>query len=233
MVNLTAEMAQLWASLGPSQPGQGRVVQFVAATRGEGTSTIAREFARYVSGRASRPIWLVDLDLMGGGQHAAVASEPTRFGMLGRPAAASPDGSVFYTVQPPVTDREGKRVPDANYLSAQRAGRSNLWVTRFRREMLRAGQTPHLLPTGDYWTALRQHAEIVALDAPAADRSTAATTMAPFVDFTVLVVAAEGADTRGPAALRDAIEQSGGRCAGLVFNRGRITPPPFLKAIMP
>ena len=233
MVNLTAEMAQLWASLGPSQPGQGRVVQFVAATRGEGTSTIAREFARYASARASRPVWLVDLDLMGGGQHAAMAAEPTQFGMLGRPAAASPDGSVFYTVQPPGQDRDGRRIPDANFLSAQQAGRSQLWVTRFRREMLRAGQAAHLLPTGDYWTALRQHAEIIALDAPAAERSAAAATMAPFVDFTVLVVAAEGVDTRGPAALRDAIEQAGGRCAGLVFNRGRITPPAFLKAIMP
>ncbi len=233
MVNLTSEMAQLWGSLGPSQPGQGRVVQFVAATRGEGTSTIAREFARFVSGRAKRPVWLVDLDLMAGGQHTLIAGEPTQFGMLGRPAAASPDGSAFYTVQPPSRDREGKRIPDANYLSAQRAGRSNLWVTRFRREMLRAGQSPHLLPTGDYWAALRQHAEIVAIDAPAAERSGAAVTMAPFVDFTVLVVAAEGSDTRGPAALRDAIEQAGGRCAGLVFNRGRITPPSFLRAILP
>lgn len=233
MVNLTAEMAQLWASLGSTPSGQGRVVQFVAATRGEGTSTIAREFAKYASGRAGRPVWLVDLDLQAGSQHAAVTGDPTRFGMLGRPAAATPNGSVFFTVQPPAKDSQGKRVPDSHYLSAQQAGRSRLWVTRFRREMLRAGQTPHLIPAGDYWAALRRHADVVAIDAPSADRSAAATTVAPYVDCTVLVVAAEGRDTRGPAALRDAIEQAGGRCAGLVFNRARIAPPKFLKAILP
>ncbi len=57
--------------------------------------------------------------------------------------------------------------------------------------------------------------------------------MAPGVDCTVLVVAAEEGDARGPAALRDAIDQAGGRCAGIVFNRARIEPPRFLKAILP
>ena len=232
MVNLTSEMAQLWASLGTLPTGQGRVVQFVAATRGEGASTIAREFARFAAGRSRRPVWLVDVDLQGAVQHAAMSSEPERYGLLGRPAAASPDGSAFFTVQPPARGGQGKTIPDASYLCAQPAGRSRLWVTRFRREMLQPGQSPHLLPSGDYWTALRRHADLVAVDAPAADRSSAALTLAPFMDCTVLVVAAEGKDTRAPAALRDAIEQAGGRCAGLVFNRAQIAPPKFLKRIL-
>ena len=207
MVNLTAEMAQLWASLGSPPPGQGRVAQFVAATRGEGTSLVAREFARFAAGRASRPVWLVDLDLLAGGQHEAVSAEPERYGLLGRPAAASPDGSMFFTVQPPARNAEGRTIPDAQYLCAQPAGRSRLWVTRFRRELLRQGQSAHLVPAGDYWAAMRRHAELVVLDAPSADRSA--------------------------AALRDAIEQAGGRCAGLVFNRAEIAPPKFLKAILP
>ncbi len=233
MVNLTAEMAQLWASLGSPPPGQGRVVQFVAATRGEGTSTIAREFAHFAAGRASRPVWLVDLDLLSAPQHAAVAAEPARYGLLGRPAAASPDGSAFFTVRPAGRDRQGRRIPDAAYLSAQRAGASQMWVTRFRREMLRGGQTPQLQPGADYWQAMRRHAEAIVVDAPAADRSQAAAAMAPFMDLTVLVVSAEGQDTRGPAALRDAIEQAGGRCAGIVFNRARIEAPRFIRAILP
>ncbi len=233
MVNLTADMAQLWASLGPSPPGLGRVVQFAAATRGEGTSTIAREFARFAAGRASRPVWLVDLDLAGGGQQAAIVAETARFGLLGRPAAASPDGSAFFSIQPPARDKQGRQIPDASYLSAQNAGRSRLWVTRFRRERLAPGQTAQLLPSAGYWTALRRHAEMVIVDSPSADRSPAAAMMAPFMDLTALVVAAEGKDTRGPAALRDAIEQAGGRCAGIVFNRARIGPPGFLKAMLP
>ncbi len=233
MLNLTSEMAQLWASLGSPRPGLGRVVQFVAAGRGEGTSTIAREFARFAAARCRRPVWLVDLDLQGAGQHAAIAADPSRYGLLGRPAAASPDDTTFFTVQPPAQDRQGRRIADAAYFWVQQAGQSRLWVTRFRREMLRPGQAPHLLPGEAYWKALRRHADMAVIDAPSADRSTAAVTMAPGVDCTVLVVAAEEGDARGPAALRDAIDQAGGRCAGIVFNRARIEPPRFLKAILP
>jgi Mrp family chromosome partitioning ATPase len=231
MVNLTVEMAQLWASLGPPRPGRGRVVEFVCATRGEGCSTIAREFARFSAGRAQRPVWLVDLDLLAPGQHAAVSAEPGRYGTLGRPAVASPDGSSFFTVQPQAHDRHGRPVPDANYFSGQNAGGTKLWVTRFRRERLTGGQAPHLVPDADYWNAMRRHAELVVVDAPSADRSQAGLAMAPLMDMTVLVVAADGADTRAPAALRDAIEQAGGRCAGLVFNRSQIEPPGFVKAL--
>jgi hypothetical protein len=151
--------------------------------------------------------------------------------MLGRPAAASPDGSAFFTVQPPANDARGRLIPDGHYLCAQPAGRSRLWVTRLRREMLRPGQEVRLASQGEYWDALRRHAELVVVDAPAADRSSAALTVAPWADATVLVVAAEGPDTQAPAALRDAIEQSGGRCAGLVFNRAEIAPPKFVRRI--
>ena len=233
MVNLTAEMAQLWASLGPPRPGRGRVIEFVSASRGEGCSTIAREFARFAAGRAQRPVWLIDLDLAAPGQHADISNDPDRYGVLGRPAVASPDGSSFFTVQPPGRDRQGRAVPDANYLSGQNAEGSRLWVARFRRERLTAGQTPHLVQAPEYWNALRRHAELVVVDAPSADRSPAGLAMASLMDTTVLVVAADGADTRAPAALRDAIEQAGGHCAGLVFNRGQVETPGFLKALLP
>ena len=233
MVDLTSEMAQLWASLGAPRPGRGRVIQFVSATTGEGSSTIAREFARFGATKVNRPVWLVDLDLSGEGQAQAIGADPRRFGALGKPTAATPDGSVFFTVQPPLRDRQGRPAPDARYLYAQPAMGGKLWVTRVRRDRIRTGQQAHLLPTGDYWTALRRHADLVVLDAPAADRSSACLTVAPFVDCTVLVVSAGQPDTTAPAALRDAIVGAGGRCAGVVFNRAEVEPPPFLQAARP
>lgn len=233
MVNLTSEMAQLWASLGPSGPGRGRVVQFVSASRGEGTSTVAREFARFAAGRSTRPVWLIDLDLdSAADQHEAIIAEAGRYGELGPPSSASPDGSMFFEVQPPARNRAGAVIPDANYLFARQVGATRLWVTRFRSEMLRQGQTVKIRPSSDYWNALSRHAQWVVIDAPAAEVSSAALTVAPQVDATVLVVAAEEAGPRAPANLRDGIEQAGGRCAGIVFNRARIAPPSFLKAIL-
>lgn len=232
MVDLTSEMSQLWASLGPPPAGRARVIQFAAARTGEGTSTVAREFARLAVGRATKPVWLVDLDLTGPGQAAAIATERGLYGPLGKAAAATPDGSVFFTVQPPARDQHGRSIPDARYLTARPVGGRKLWVTSFRKDGLRAGQRVHLLPKPDYWKALRPHADLIVVDAPAATRSNGALTVAPYADFTVLVVSAGESDTQAPAQLRAAIEQAGGRCAGIVFNRAEIETPKFVRRML-
>ncbi len=48
-VDLSAEMSELWASLGAPTGGRVRVIQFVAARRGEGTSTVALELAAFAA----------------------------------------------------------------------------------------------------------------------------------------------------------------------------------------
>lgn len=232
MVDLSGEMGGLWASLGAPAPGRARVIQFAAARAGEGTSTVAREFARFAARRAGKSVWLVDLDLQASPQHAAIAADPGHYGMLGKPVSASPDGSSFLTVQPPQKTPDGLIIPDPRYVAAHQVGEARWWVTRFRREVLKGRQTVHILPGADYWNALRKHADLIVIDAPAADRSQAALTVAPFIDQTVLVVAADQADVRAPAQLRDAIATAGGRVAGVFFNRAMVEPPGFLRRIL-
>jgi Mrp family chromosome partitioning ATPase len=230
MVDLSAEMADLWGSLGAPAPGRARVVQIVAARRGEGTSTVAREFAFYAAQRAGRSVWLVDLDLGASAQHAALTVDAQRYGPLGEAQAASPDGSMFFTVQPPARTAEGQAWPDAGYLTAHKVGPAKWWVTRFRREAMQPGQTVHVLPQAGYWDALRKFADLIVVDCPSTDRSKAALTVAPFMDQTVLVVAAEQKDVQAPAVLRDSIAQAGGKVAGLFFNRVTVEEPGFLRA---
>lgn len=233
MVDLSAEMAELWGTLGAPAPGRARTIQFVGATAGEGTSTVAREFAFHAATRCARRVWLVDLDLLGSPQIADFSANTARFGPLGPPAAASPDGSSFFTVQPPLKRPDGRSWPDSRYLFAHAVGATSLWVTGFRRDALKGRQTVHVLPTGDYWTALRRHSDLIVVDAPPADRSQAALTVAQFMDDTVLVVSADQADVRAPARLRDSINNAGGACAGLFFNRTSVEPPAFLKSMLP
>jgi Mrp family chromosome partitioning ATPase len=230
MVDLSAEMADLWRSLGAPAPGLARVVQIVAARRGEGASTVAREFAQYAAQRAGRSVWLVDLDLGASAQHAAIAKEEGRYGALGEASAASPDGSMFFTVQPPARSSDGQAWPDAGYLTAHKVGPAKWWVTRFRRDAIQPGQTVHVLPQAGYWDALRRFADVIVVDCPSTDRSKAALTVAPFMDQTVLVVAADQPDVQAPAVLRDAIGQAGGKVAGLFFNRVTVEEPGFLRA---
>ena len=235
MVDLTAEMAQLWTSLGPPVPGFGRVISFVSATPGEGVSTIAREFAIFAAERVKRNVWLVELGVPASAQVGAIVAERGRYGPLGREASGSPDGSAFFVVQPPLKGADGRRWPPGRYLAGHRVDNRRLWVTRFRRELMRPGQSVQVTPGADYWNALRRHADLVVIDAPAASASQAATLVAPCADATVLVVAADQGDLQRTARLRDAVTAAGGRCAGVVFNRTspEAETPKFLKAMLP
>lgn len=232
MVDLTTEMAGLWAALGPAPAHRGRVIQFVAASTGEGVSTVAREYARLAAVRARRPVWLIDGDLTQQGQWDAVAAEPERFGRPGAAVQASPDGSAFYAVTPAMRGREGRPLAPARLMTARPVLGGRLFVTRFHTELLKAGQRVEVLGAARYWTSLRAHADTVVIDVPAAERSDMAITLAPFVDATVLVVAAETTSAEGPVALRDEIDAVGGRIAGMVMNRSNWRPPNLLKRLV-
>ena len=233
MIDLSREMEALAVRLGPPRGAVAKIVMFAAATSGEGTSTVAREFASRAARSARRGVWLVELDLMAGEQHAAIAAEPRRYGGLGSAVRASPDGAVFFAVDPKTVDPQGRPWPDDRYLAAHGVGDARFWVTRFRREALAPGQGVRLLAEGDYWRALRAHADWVVIDAPSADRSDAALAVAPHADDTVLVVSGDARDGGAASALREAVAQAGGRCPGFVFNRARREPPAFLRRLLP
>lgn len=233
MVDLSAEMAELWTSLGASPRGRPQAVEFVAAREGEGVSTVAREFAFYAARVAKRRVWLVDLDLMGQSQVDALTGDAARYGEVGPAAAATPDGSMFFTVQPALKRPDGRPWPDARYVSAHAVGDSTLWVTRFRREALRGRQAARVTGGRDYWNALRRHADLVVVDAPSVARADAGLVVGPFMDQVVIVVAADEGDARAPAALRDELTGMGARCAGLFVNRVQIETPGFLRGAAP
>lgn len=219
MVDLSAEMAELWASLGAPGVGPARVIQVTAARPREGASTVARELACHAAHKAGRSVWLVDLDLATAAQYGALAAGAHRFGELSAPMQASPDGSTFFTVQPPAQRADGRTRRDEYYLAAYRVGSARWWVTRFLRERLTGRQSVHIRSTADYWSAMRRFAEVVIVDCPSPESSRAALALAPFVDQTVLVVAADQADVQAPARFADTLGAAGGRVAGVFLNR--------------
>jgi Mrp family chromosome partitioning ATPase len=229
MVDLTTEMAGLWAALGPAPAHRGRVIQFAAAQTGEGVSTVAREFARMAAVRGRRPVWLIDGDLTQQAQMEQIAAEPDRFGRLGQQVQASPDGTAFYAITPPSRGQDGRPVAPGRLITAKACLGGRLYVTHFHMELLRAGQRAEAINDARYWTGLRAHADTIVIDAPAADRSDMALTLAPLADATVLVVAADTTEAAGPVALRDEIDAQGGRIAGVVMNRATWSPPALLK----
>jgi Mrp family chromosome partitioning ATPase len=233
MVDLASEMATLAERLGPPPGASARTVLFVAPERGAGTSTIALAFAQHVAKRAHKGVWLVELDLMKGQLHEHLSQERGVYGRLGDAVRASPTDAMFFSVTPRSRDAAGTPWPDVRYLAAHAVGQSKLWVTRFRREAIRAGQSAQILREPDYWEALKPHADYVVVDAPAADRSTAVQAVAPFMDANVLVVSAAKRNDQAVLALRDDIAAAGGRCAGLVLTHAPAEPPAFLRRMLP
>ena len=223
MVDLTEDMASLLTTLGPGPAERGRVIQFVSARKGEGASTVARAYARLAAAHARKPVWLVDADLETQGQMAAIGAHPELFGLLGKAAGASPDGSAFFTIQPPSQTSRGRPIPDSAMFLARPALGKRLWVTRLRRDSMSYDQHARVAPAPGYWRALSRHAGEVVIDAPSADRSEAALSIAPHIDASVIVLAADETDAALAADLRDAIERAGGRVAGLVLNRLRVS----------
>jgi hypothetical protein len=166
-----------------------------------------------------------------GDQHRAVNANLNRFGPCGRPAAASPDGSTFFSVQPPEAGPNGQPRSNAFYLSARPAAGGKLWVTRFHAESLKPGQTvssPGRPATGRRCAPRRVRGGRRARRGPLHRRLT----LAPVVDTSVLVLAAETGDARAPAGLKASLEEAGGKVAGLVFNRAQLQPPPFLQKLL-
>lgn len=228
MVDLTAEMAGLWTALGAAPAHRGRLVLFTSGRRGEGVSTISREFARLAAARARKPVWLVDADLAGQEQVRMMSAEPHRFGRAGEAVVGSPDGSSFFAVIPPLLNRERQPVRPARLLSAKPFLGRRLFVTNFHAEYLTASHKAVVLGQGDYWDALSRHSETVVIDAPSGDVALA---LAPYADAVVMVVR-EGLDVAEHLAFKSQLEAAGAQIKGIVLNRATYQPPKLLKKLV-
>lgn len=104
-------------------------------------------------------------------------------------------------------------------------------------EMLRVGATPLVIaaPLGGValqppaWLALiralRPQFDMVIADSPALERSFTGIVLAPHMDATVLVVAAESTRASAVRTLRDRLAEVGSNTAGVILNKRRFHVP--------
>lgn len=195
-------------------------ILFVAANRGDGTSTIARDFALIAASRAHDRVLLMDLAMPVNGQlHRA--QHRGRISAL----AEIPSVELGLPVERPGgQDEEGAAV--ATWLRFHRVRNSSLYIS----ERHEAAKPPGEEPAGmaEFWERMRQEFELVVVDCPSVADSFDPIMLASQMDAVVLVVAAES--TRAPVAqnLRDRIAEVGGPIVGVVLNRRRFHIPGFL-----
>ena len=217
MRDLREDLEPIWrmAYRLPAPEAGAKVIMFVSALSGEGTTSMAASFAAIAARRTEKPAWLVDLDLK---RNRAFSGFERRFardiGKPGRAFDASLRQPPIYTVSPAAADTRQDKL-----LTAHEIEGLSLLVTRFRRERLQSGQQVTLKSSPAWWTALRGISGCVIVDAPALDRSAAALTLAKEADGIVLVVEADRTNAIDVAgAMRD-LESKGGSVLGAVMNR--------------
>lgn len=211
MASIQAQMNGVWSAVAAATGGGGAAVMFVGARSDVGISEVARAFAEVAAARAARAAWLVDLDFFGPGQFAAYGGEQAAMkGPFDMTFATQP----FWRAQPKAAD--GSQGEGA--LVSFRTPVPKLFVSRFNRAALQAGQKMQVSPAPSYWQAVRKAIDMTVVDAPAREYSRAGLALVPDMDGVILVIDSQISDVRESIDLRDEIIGRGGRCLGIVVT---------------
>jgi hypothetical protein len=216
MRDLREYLTGVWSAASQLPAAEGvRVVQFMAARAGEGTSSLAASFARMVAETSSRPVWLLDTDFSGNPLYSAFAKGTIPgMGRPGRPLDASLGTEQIYRVDGAQGDPAL-----AKLLTVHQIEDSRLFVTRFRNERLGPGQAVHHVAAPEWWAALRLISSWVVIDAPALSQSALGLRHAQQADGVVLVIKADSTPAEEVSALRASLETAGANILGAVLNR--------------
>jgi len=204
-LGMEKEMVLLYQQIDSLLPDSPRkVIQFIAAKEGEGTSTIVWEFARTVALVLGKSVFILDADepipqsdpFVGGPPADAGGSDPT--------SLVAVEKSIY------------------------QVDRSSLSVCLFAQHATFAQKHFYSPQIENFWENLRQRFDLVLIDSPSFASSPDGIAISRRVDGVVLVLEAE--KTRWPVAenLKKQIQNNGGNVLGIAFNKRRYYIPEFL-----
>ncbi len=200
-LGLEDEMLSLYKVIETILPHlKSRIIQFISAREGEGTSTISREFAKVVADLIGHSVLLMDADRLNHSQD--------RFFDIG-------SGIDWVDVL-----RSGRNIEEAFQL----AGESKLFVSGCSNSSV---STPEIFNASfdRMCEKLRANFDLVLIDSAPLATSPDGLAIASKVDGVVLVVEAEKTRWQTVARLRDSISRVGGNILGVALNKRRFYIP--------
>jgi len=196
------EMALLYQHIDSLLGGSPKkVIQFIAAREGEGTSTIVREFARTSATILGKSVFLFDAD------SPSTRPNPGETGSGDGTGSGDPDAAdAIVPRDPPV-------------------GTAVCLIPQNSEGIRKHFYSPQI---DSFWESLRQKFDLVLIDSPPFETSPDGPAISRRVDGVVLVLEAE--KTRWPVAerLKDQVRSNGGNILGIVFNKRRYHIPEFV-----
>lgn len=183
-----------------------KVIQFIGAQPGEGTSSVLRDFAMVCAARLGKSVLLLDADSQAPCQHLLFRIDPG----VGRELVVE-DKTTFQK-------------------ALIKIGESNLYVCVYP-SLQNSSFFPRFLYSSeirDFWDELRGMFDLILIDSAPASTSPDGIRLSRFVDGVVLVLEAE--KTRRPVVenLKRQISGNGGNIIGVVFNKHRHHIPDFI-----
>lgn len=181
-----------------------KVIQFIGASEGEGTSTVVREFARVSSMIIGKPVLLLDADKRSG--------NPSLF------RGNTPENGVE-------DEWENEEKLEQAIAKIEDSNTSLSLISQNAYPYPKYFYSPKI---SVFWDKLKERFDLILIDSPPMSASPDGIAIARRVDGVVLVLEAE--KTRGPVAenLKERIQKNGGNLLGIIFNKRRHYIPEFL-----
>jgi Mrp family chromosome partitioning ATPase len=198
------EMAAIYHPIVSAMPNGKGMVLFLGTNDEDGTSTMAREFASFVSAHVGSTSLLFDAD----------RQKPSQLAHFGIRGATDIEAVVH----------DGRGIDEAIYPVRN----TGLQVTSLalrptnRPFVFGSPRTDHVL------NQLRQRFDIVVIDAPAPTGAPDMLALTAKVDGVVLVIRADQTRFHQAKRTKELIEANGGKLIGLVFNKRRFFIPDWI-----
>jgi len=199
-------MAQNIAALLPSPDKN--VIQFIGSRKGEGTSTLVREFALVSAQHSKKPVLLVEADLAQPSQYQAFGIE-----------AKSPLDHVL---------NDGKALEAV----VSQVEQSNLYLATLSSKVQSALTTRTFFNPTDMWKVVREQFSLILIDSSPASVTADSLSLCETVDGIVLVVEAENTRSAVVKKVRDQILMQEGNLLGIVFTNRKHYIPEFLYKLL-
>ncbi len=199
-MDLENEMVTLFQNVESRLPdAEKKVIQFIGAREGEGTTTIVREFARVAAKKLGKSVFLLDAGQHGTGRQIFLHITPES-GWEAITAKGEAAGKSDYRGG---TDLEVCTA--ASHLSVP----VNFYSPAIK----------------DVWISLKKEYDLILIDSPPVSVSPDGLEICRRVDGVVLVMEAEKTRWQLAENLKEKILNNGGNILGLVFNKRRYYIP--------
>jgi Mrp family chromosome partitioning ATPase len=178
-----------------------KMIQFIGAQGGEGTSTVIQDFAMVSAARLGKSVLLLDADPQNPCQH------------------------LFFHLQPKFGWEEILRNKRTFKKAICRIGDTSLYVYPNPPGSASLPKDLFSPEIKEFWEEAKEKFDLVLIDSAPASASPDGIALSRFMDGVVLVLEAD--KTRKPVAenLKNQIVQSGGNLLGMVFNNRRYHIP--------